>query len=111
MLDSIIMSEINILGTLSPADYWEWRTSVTELEKADYELKYRQCLLAMMEKDVELSRLRMGIYKQEIESFKDKVSSIKKDYEVFKKKLEDKSGYSLNNCVIDDVTFEVKKLD
>lgn len=105
------MNDINILGTLTPAEYWEWRTSVTELQKADFELKYKQCLLAMMEKDADIARLRMAIYKQELVSFTDKVSSVKSDYDSYKKKLEDKLGYSLNNCVIDDVTFEVKKIE
>lgn len=99
-----------VIGTLEPKDYWEWRTTVVEmqLEQSLHELQIHK--LALMEKDLEIGRLRIGIYKQTLEVSKAKADSARKEYDRFKKLLEEKLGSSLNDCVIDDISYEVKKL-
>lgn len=102
---------MEIIGKLKPANYWEWRTLIAEMQNANLELKAKEHLLALMEKDLELYRLKTAMFKRDMESSKERVVQTKNDYEEYKKKLETKIKHSLNNCVIDDISHEVRKID
>lgn len=96
---------------LTKAEYWEWRTSITEWKCAEVALENSKLKSALMEKDAEIARLKIGLFSHTLEPLKDKVNMLKEEYLSYKKKLEDRLGMSLNGCVIDEVTYEIRVLE
>lgn len=91
--------------------YWEWRTTVEEMDHSETKLKLIRMTHALMEKEIENQRLKSAMYKAQIKTQEEQHALAKKNYQELKLRIEKKIGQSLNNCVIDDVTFEVKSLD
>lgn len=96
---------------LDPKDYWEWRTSIAEMQIAEKDLKASQLQHGLILKDIEITQLKSAIFRNSLSTFEDKKNLAKKEYEALKKSIEEKLKISLNGCVIDDVTYEVKKLE
>lgn len=101
--------DLENIGKLKADEYWEWRTSVAEWKKGEEELKNRQLLQALMEKDLEINRLRIQLFKTQSEDHKGKVSQLKQEYEDTKARLEKKHKVSLNDCIIGE-DFTISKL-
>jgi hypothetical protein len=98
--------DLKQIGKFKPEEYWEWRTSVSEWKKAEEELKIRQLQYILMEKEIEISRLKMQLYKINTEDYKATVTRLKTEYDDFKQKMEKKHKISLNDCIIgDDLTI------
>jgi hypothetical protein len=96
---------------LSPAQYWEWRTTIMELEIAKEKTKSAQLEYKLLQKDAENLSIRTQLFlRTRMEAVKDEAGKAKAEYERFKQVLEEDLGQSLNNKVIDDVTFEVREL-
>jgi hypothetical protein len=98
-----------IIGKLDRADYWEWRTTVTELQLAQMEAEREAFKVATMEKDLEIARLKTTLYRRSLDGVQAKLDAAEREYARYTETLETKLGLSLKNTVIDDVTYEVKK--
>jgi hypothetical protein len=97
---------------LTATDYWEWRTTIAEFNDAKSKLELNETRLKLLQKDVELSMVKQQLHAATlVRSSRESADSAKAEYHRFKKVLEEKLGRSLDNCVIDDVTFEVKTLE
>ena len=97
---------------MSPAKYWEWRTSIEELQHEELKLKYITRQLQIMEKDIEIAKLSAMIYKiQYMKDAQNKYADVKKGYDKFKLDLEKELGVDLNNKVIDEFTYEIRDLN
>jgi hypothetical protein len=97
---------------MKPEMYWEWRTSVEELQHEELKLNYSKLQLAMMEKDIEIGKLKSVLYRgQAVKNAQDRYDSVKKGYEIFRQELEKELGVDLKNKVIDEFTYEVKDID
>lgn len=97
---------------LNREDYWEWRTTIAEFNDAKSKLELNEARLKLLQKDVELSMVKQQLHAATlVRSSRESADSAKAEYHRFKKVLEEKLGRSLDNCVIDDVTFEVKNLE
>jgi len=96
---------------LSPEMYWEWRCTINEMNLAKKEFDVNYLKHEIMIKDLEISRLKSSLFKNTLVTLQDKVSLAKTEYENMKKRIEDTIKISLNGCMIDDISHEVKKLD
>lgn len=96
---------------LKAEQYWEWRTTIAEMQLAEERYKCGQSQHNEMSKDLEIARLRTFIFKQNLTTSKEKAELAKQEYTNFKEKLEKELGISLNNKAIDDVTFEIKEIE
>jgi len=96
---------------LKPARYWEWRTCIVEMQHAETKLKVSEMQYEMMLKDHEIARLKAALFKTTLSSLKESKELAKKEYDKLKERIEKDLGISLNGCVIDDITFEIKKLE
>lgn len=100
-----------VRACLTPAEYWEWRTTIAELncEKQNYyktEMEFK-----LLQKDAEIHAVRMQLFQRtRMDAAKDALRNMQTEYERFTGVLEKSLGQSLKNKVIDDVTFEVKEL-
>lgn len=101
----------NFNPTLKPEMYWEWRCTINEMDLAKKECDVNYLKFEMMNKDLEIARLRTMLFKTGLGVLQEKANLAKNEYEKMKAKIEAETGVSLNGCVIDDVTFEIKKLD
>lgn len=101
-----------IIGRLSPRDYWEWRTTLTEveLEKAKHSLVEQRFLA--MQKDIEMAQVKRQLFFSSVlQQQKEDLGRVEKGAEDWRIALEARIGISLKGCIIDDVTFEVKQLE
>jgi formate dehydrogenase maturation protein FdhE len=105
------MAKEKEIKKLSPEHYWEWRTTITEMELA--QSKQRECEMAhkLLGKNAEMESLRFQLYaKTGLELAKQKSKESIEEYNRYKKTLEEKYNVSLNEKVIDDFTYEIKDL-
>lgn len=97
--------------TLKAEDYWQWRFYLKEIELKTLAKRFKNKSLESMDKDLEILRLRMMAFKASLGEDESRLSDAKINYEEFKKTLELKYGQPIDGCVIDDVTFEVKRIE
>lgn len=96
---------------LKPELYWEWRCTISEMDKAKKEFDIHFLKHEMMIKDIEIARLKTALYKANLNMYEEASNLAKKEYDSMKKRIEEEIGMSLNDTVIDDFSFEVKKLN
>ena len=65
----------------------------------------------LMTREIENKKLKLALFKKTLSSASDAVKAAEKEYGEMKERIEKEIGMSLNNCVISDMTYEVKKLD
>ena len=95
---------------LSPGQYWEWRCTIEEMQHAKTRLEQKKMIQTLMEKEIEIQKLRSMVYKDQVKAEEEKHKSSVAEYEKFKAQLEKDLGRSLNNTSIDDITYEVHDL-
>jgi hypothetical protein len=95
---------------LTDAQYWKWRLTIEEMQHAaslrdlrNIECKYKE--LELQNGALQLRELRTK-HNDQVKA----VEASKSEYDLVKKEIETQLGVSLNQCVIDDLTWEVKKL-
>jgi hypothetical protein len=94
---------------LTPGQYWEWRQTISDQNLAESELKIAQAQLSMMEKDLEISRLKAMAFKNNLQGLVGKVELAKREYERFKKELQETVGIPFKKYTINE-NFEVNEL-
>jgi hypothetical protein len=100
-----------IRNNLKADEYWEWRTTITELELSRQKLLTAQQNLKLMQKDSELLTARIQLFSRSyVKDAEIALDQAKLEYERFKKVLEENLNQSLNNKAIDDITFEIREL-
>lgn len=96
---------------LNAAQYWEWRCTMEEVKSAQLNEKRVLQDRELMNKDIEIRKLRLALHKTVQQSAHSAVDAAKKEYDRLKKQIEEELNISLDNCVIDEYTYEVKKLE
>lgn len=96
---------------LSPAQYWEWRTTIAEMEIAKEKHKTAHAEFKLLQKEAENLSIRTQLFiRTRMEAAKAEVQTTSTEYARFKEVLEKDLGQSLNKKLIDDVTFEIREL-
>lgn len=101
-----------VVGKLTPKDYWEWRTTITEVEVERLKVAVSEQKLIVMQKDIENLHLRQKLFM--LTQFKDEKNhfeTVKNDATNWKTALEERLGFKIHGCIIDDVTHEVRHLE
>lgn len=104
------IENLNVLATLTPSQYWEWRCTIEELTTAKQEAKIAQQKTRILELEIELGRTRHALFQSSVKEALDKAKRVEADYQVFREKLEKEIGCTLKDCVIDEFNYTVKKL-
>lgn len=100
-----------VLGKLTAEQYYRWRFVMEEMLHAETKTKMARMQHSAMEKDVELLKMRTALYKHVTKDVEDSAKLKKEQYNKVREELEACAGTALDeNIVIDDVTFEIKKL-
>lgn len=104
-------SEKEVRTHLSPAEYWEWRTTIMELQLARKDAEKTTLELKLLQKETEMLAVRQHLFQcTRMDAARKAVEAAQVEYERFKGVLEKSLGQSLNKKVIDDITFEVREL-
>lgn len=99
-----------IVGQLSESQYYKWRFLMEEMLHWEFKIKYSRLYYSHMEKDIEIQRLKTAIHKNVIKDHEGMSDEKKKHYEDYRQELEKQLNLSLEECTIDDMTFEVRKI-
>ena len=105
-----LTTEHNNKQYISEALLWEWKYNLNKLKLSDINRERVRLKRESMTKDKEILELKLKLFKSNIESADRLKLESKNEYEVVKEKLEKFIGFSVEECVIDDETLEVKKL-
>lgn len=96
---------------LTWAQYWEWRTTIAEMNTAKSQVETSEAQFQLLCKDAEMMRVRAELFARvSIDGAKSVYDEAQKEYVRFKKVLEDSLGTSLNGKLIDETTLEIKDL-
>lgn len=95
---------------LKPEQYWYWRYLISDWKRGELEAKIELASNESMAKDIELLRLRQMLHKNKVKNLIETATLLEKNYKDYKDTLEKDLGVTLNNTVIDDVTFEIKNI-
>ena len=97
--------------SLSPGEYWEWRTTIQELETQKQKFLNAELQFKLMQKESEIHAIKQQLFQRtRMDAAKTALQEAHSEYERFKGVLEKSLGQSLNNKVIDDITFEVREV-
>jgi len=103
---------MEVIGQIKPELYWEWRCTIAEQKSARLKHEAMVLKLQAMEREIEIMKLRAFVFKMnEVKQSKDEVSLHDAEYDSTKKRIEEECGVELKDCVIDEITYEIKKLD
>jgi len=101
-----------VKNVVSPADYWEWRTTLEELENAKLQSVNAQLEHLVLKKTEETIGLRATVKQLTlVEKKKTAYEKVKTDYNTYIAALEERLGFDVRNSAIHPVTFEVTKLE
>lgn len=96
---------------LTPAEYWEWRCTISDMQKAETKVQLAVSESQVLRKDADLMTMKWQLHqKQQVQNSKDALQESKKEYDNMKKRLEDRLGLSLNGKMIDEYSYEVRDI-
>lgn len=96
---------------LSPAEYWEWRTTLSDLELEKEKFKNAQLELKILNKEAEVHHVRTQLFvRSRMEAARLGLAKAESEYQRYKGVLEKAHNVSLNNKIIDEFTYEIREL-
>lgn len=94
---------------LTYEQYWEWRTTIAELEIAKKSQEIANLTLTSAKKDAEIAALKAQVYSlSQIKNAETALKSAQDEYTNTKNRLEAILNVSLNDKIIDATTLEVR---
>lgn len=102
--------EYEATAEIDPALYWEWRATIEEMNVAKEKERCKIIENKLQLLEIEYKKSQNKLFQQSASSATNKRKEAEKECKRMKEKIEEVVGFSLENCVIDDITFEVRKL-
>lgn len=105
------MDQNDKLPRLTPAEYWEWRTTIAEMETAKANHRCVEMEVKLLSKEAEILAVRTQLHRSaKLEGARKQSVDMQAEYARIKEALEGRLGVSLSGKVIDEITYEVKEL-
>lgn len=99
------------MAALTKEEYWEWRTTIAEMNTAKEKLTATHLQHQVLRRDAELLSVKAQLFKSTVIDAAQKESEeFRSEYDRFKAVLEERLGLSLSGKMIDDITLEVRDL-
>lgn len=95
---------LRLMGKLEDGEYWEWRTTLEEIDHS--KTKSEVARLQLKIKEFEMLLLR-----KHLAELANNTKLCLSEYDKLKADLEKKYDLSLENVVIDQFNFEIRELD
>lgn len=98
-------------NVIDPASYWEYRCTIEELKSSRLNQKRVHLEQEIMNKEIESRKLKLALFRETVRAASKSVQDAEAELEKIKQRLEKELGRSLENCVIDPITYEVRDID
>lgn len=105
------MKTNKVLGKLKKEQFYYWRFSVENMRHAETQTKLEERNLALLAKEIEITQLRVALYKNKIGVAQNFAKEAQAAYHKAREEIEKTLGFTLKDTVVDEVTFEVKELE
>jgi hypothetical protein len=93
----------------TPEQYWEWRTTIAELDTAKKHLEVSMKSVELAKKEAEIVALKAQVLAlSTLKAAQKLAAEAEQDYTITKKRFEGILGLSLSGKLIDAHTFEIK---
>jgi len=93
---------------LTPEEYWEWRTTIAEMQCAEEKIKSAKLEAQLLQKNAEIGFVKAQLFMaSNVRSANDSHNESKNEYVKFKSSIEQRLGVDLSGKIISDVNFEV----
>ena len=100
-----------VIGTLTTEQYINWRVAVFEMKIAELEHKLLIKLGMEAEKDIEISKLKLELFRRtQVTNQANKYDKAKSEFNQIITDIELVIREPLKNCAINDQTLEVSRL-
>lgn len=96
---------------LTNEEFWKWKAIIEELLHAKSKILLEQRFYEIMGLKIQIEKLKQEMYREKIQLAKSNYANIEKEYKSYKEELETKLNRSLNNCVINEISYEVRDMD
>lgn len=106
----VVPEGYEVIGKLTPEEYWEWRCTIEEDKSAEFKHKYMAAELVARSREIVIMQLKLEKFKSQVKEAQSDRNKAKDEYIRFRGKLEKNHGLKLQNCVIDDITYEIRSL-
>lgn len=92
---------------LSPKQYWEWRTTISEMDVAKLQMEVQEKEVLTRQQDLVIRQYQLrdarDLFKKTASNYKNK----KEEYHKFTSSLEQKLNCSFKGKVVDPISYEV----
>lgn len=95
---------------LKDGQYWKWRLTIEEMQHASTTQSLRSLECKYQELQIQNDTLKLSALRSKLQEQVSAVSASKIEYDQVKKEIETDLGISLSNCLIDEHTWEIKRL-
>jgi hypothetical protein len=95
---------------LTSEQYYKFRALANDIIIAKMKQDAEAAKRDFLAKDIEIMKLKHLIMGHQVKQMNDGIKSVENCYSDYKRELEEMLQMSLNDCVIDDFTYQVKKL-
>lgn len=96
---------------LTNEEFWKWKALIEELLHARSKILLEQRFYEIMGLKLQIDKLKQEMYKEKIHSAKVSYANAEKEYKRYKEELEQKLNRSLNNTVINEISYEVQDME
>jgi len=90
----------DFLCTLKAEDYWEWRTTMEEMDHSKTSYSLTTMKMRLMESQAHILRMEIALFKSKLLESAAHVDKLKEDYKPFREKLEKKYNISFKDVTI-----------
>jgi len=101
--------ELESAARIRPELYWEWRTTIEEMEIAKLKKRIVNLEKELLAKHIENHKLKLDLFKDHVTAADKVFQTSETSYLDMVKRIEAEIGMSLKDCAINEL-FEVKKL-
>ena len=96
---------------MTAEQYWKWRFYLSDIQMKEKMLLAETRQYDILQKELELSRLRAAGFKQGLQIHSDNLVAAKTAYSKLNEELSKEVGVEIKDCIIDEYTYEIKVED
>lgn len=101
---------LKVLARMSPEQYWEWRTTIEEMDNAKNKQMIAELLFTNKQLEIDVLQAGLQQFRRDIADKAGIVKQRESDYDKIKADLGKNLGIDMENTLVDPYTYDVKQL-
>lgn len=110
-LEGIELKEDKEKVYLEETLYWKWKFNLERYKSSTLNLKRANLEKELMSKNLEIQKLKLSLYKDTLLQADSSRKISEENYKSIIEELGKNLGFEFKNCIVDEETLEVKKID